>query len=371
MSQASSPRLPERARILLIRFSSLGDVVKCTALPRLIHNAYPGAHLTMVTAAEFHDLIAGNPHLHRTIGFDRRGGWRAFNALRRELGAQPWDLVVDVHRSLRSRLLGWSLRGPRTRYSKRTLQRWLLLNFRVNTYHPATGKEQDFLAGLLPYGVRDDGRGTEINLEPVARDDGLRKRLGAQLKRIEAWRRAGRPVLGIAPVAAWELKTWPLSHFRELVAAFREKTGGAVVLFGGPGDGAVEEVIAGAGDAALSLVGRTGLLESAYFASLADVVVANDTGMSHLSEAVGTPVVALFGPTSRELGYFPVLPGSRVAELPLPCRPCTRTGQGVCRHPHRKACLEGIAPGAVLTQVVHLLQGRPGAGGTKPRRRGP
>ena len=200
--------LPDAARILIVRFSSLGDVVKCTALPRLIKARYPRARITMVTSREFLELIADNPHLEQAIGFDRRGG-ESLLALASRLRAEPFDLIVDVHKSLRSRLLGALLRGPRVAYSKRTLQRLLLINFRCNTYRHPTGKEEDFLAGLAPYGVRDDGLGTELNLARVAQDSALHERLRGELARLAAWRRAGRPVLGLAPVAAWELKRWP------------------------------------------------------------------------------------------------------------------------------------------------------------------
>ena len=109
------------------------------------------------------------------------------------------------------------------------------------------------------------------------------------------------------------------------------------------------------------MAGRTGLLESAYVASRLDVMVANDTGMSHIAEAVGTDVIALFGPTSRELGYFPSRPTSRVLELPLPCRPCTRMGEGRCTHPLDRACLTRITPADVLGAVRAHIEGRPSA----------
>ncbi|MCH7477286.1 MAG: glycosyltransferase family 9 protein [SAR324 cluster bacterium] len=347
--------LPEEARVLIIRFSSLGDVVKCTALPRLIKARYPRARITFVTASDFLELIRDNPHLERAVGFDRRGGLGALAAFGRELAAEPPDLIVDVHKSLRSRWLKRFLSGRRTAYSKHTLRRALLIWFRVNTFQGREGKEGDFLAGLLPYGVVDDGRGTEVFTHRVAEDGALRRRLARELTALERWRREGRPVLGIAPIARWELKTWPLDSFREVVRGFVRKTGGGVVLFGGADDGPVEALLAGLKDKGVSLVGRTSLLESAYFASLTDLVVCNDTGMSHLAEAVGTDVVTLFGPTSRELGYFPVRPGSQPVEIPLTCRPCTRTGQGKCTHPHRKACLEGISPGDVLARVLARL----------------
>ncbi|MDH5751773.1 MAG: glycosyltransferase family 9 protein, partial [Deltaproteobacteria bacterium] len=182
---------------------------------------------------------------------------------------------------------------------------------------------------------------------------------------------AGLPVLGAAPVAAWPLKCWSPEKWREALTGFLRDTGGALLLFGGPGDAhvgqlaeALKKVAPGAsrtsteGDITprvLSLAGNTTMLQSAWFASQCDLMVSHDTGMSHISEAVGRRVLVLFGPTSRELGYFPVRKDSRTLERPLGCRPCTRTGQGRCRHPWNGACLEGISANTVQSAIMEGL----------------
>ena len=369
---------------MLIRFSSLGDVVKCTALPRLIRARWPGARITFLTSDTHLDLMRDNPHLERAIGFQRRTGLRGLLRLTRELRGERFDLVADLHRSLRSRLLTALLGGLRTRYGKRTWQRWLLIHWRWNTYGPASGyatenvtenvtenaaenatgtaargKEADFLAALRPWGVVDDGRGTELHLESLDGGGELARRFArnftAEQARIAAWKARGLPVLGVAPVAAWELKRWPLAHYRVLLERYAAQTGGGVVIFGGPGDheaAALAEVLGGG---AISLVGRTSRMESAWFAAQCGLMLSNDTGMSHIAEAVGADAVVLFGATTRELGYFPVRPGSRVVERALSCRPCTRTGAGRCVHPWPKACLEAITPEEVLAVLLERL----------------
>ena len=357
---AEAMRLPAAARILIIRFSSLGDVVKATALPRLVKAAYPDAHVTMITAEHHLPLIAGNPHLERAIGFRRREGLYGLWRLGRQLRREGWDLIADVHKSLRSRLLSSWIGAPRAAYTKRTGQRFLLVRFGINTYRSPRRKEEDFLAALAPYGVRDDGLGTEISLEPLRRDDTFAGRFAEPLARIRAWHDTGLPVLGVAPVAAWDLKRWPSARFAELMAAFVRETGGGVVIFGGKEDRQAEALAAPLGASAVSLVGRTSLLESAHFATLTDSLVSNDTGMAHLAEAVGVDVIVIFGPTTRELGYFPARDTSRVIEYNLPCRPCTRMGEGRCTHPLRKACLRLIQPDTVLAAILAVLPGRSG-----------
>jgi heptosyltransferase-2 len=214
------------------------------------------------------------------------------------------------------------------------------------------------VASLADYGVRDDGLGPEISLSRLIADPALPGRFAEPLARLSDWRTPRVPVLGIAPVAAWALKRWPLAHVRTLMRAFVRETGGGLVLFGGAADNDVAALAGEFQPHAISLAGKTSLLESAWFASQCDLLVANDTGMGHLAEAVGRDVIVLFGPTSEELGYFPSRRGSTVIQLDLPCRPCTRMGEGRCTHPLPNACLAGIAPERVLHAVLERLPAR-------------
>ncbi|MDH4121956.1 MAG: glycosyltransferase family 9 protein [Deltaproteobacteria bacterium] len=351
--------LPPQPRILIIRFSSLGDVVKCTGLPRQIRSRYPQARITFLTSDTFLPLVRGNPHLHQALGFARTTGLGGLLKLAGELRREKFDLVVDVHQSLRSRLLSRLTGAPVTAYSKRTLQRVLLLWFGWNTYATTPGKEQDFLAALAPWGVTDDGGGTEIHLGELE-PPGWTEKFRPERAQLEGWKKAGRPVLGLAPVAAWELKRWPEHHVSRLVELFLARTKGGVMLFGGNEDRNVQALARqlksqGLEDRVMDLSGKTTLLESAWWAAQTQVMVANDTGMSHIAEAVGRPVVALFGPTTRHLGYFPVRPGSVVAEVNLPCRPCSKNGKGRCKRAVNKECLELVTPEQVLDLVLERL----------------
>jgi ADP-heptose:LPS heptosyltransferase len=332
--------------------------VKATALPRQIRARFPGARLTMITSEAFLPLIAGNPHLDRAIGFERREGLAGLRRLAARLRSEGVDLMVDIHKSLRSRLLARWVGAPSVPYSKRTIERALLIRFGLRPRAAPRRKEQDFAASLAAYGVRDDGLGPEISLRCLAADPELPTRFAEPLARLAEWRAGGRPVLGLAPVAAWALKRWPLAHARTLLRDFTGATGGGVLLFGGAADEDLRRLAAEFQPHAISLAGATSLLESAWFASQCDLLVANDTGMGHLAEAVGRDVIVLFGPTSEELGYFPSRPGSTVIQLDLACRPCTRMGEGRCTHPLPQACLAGITPGQVLRAVLERLPAR-------------
>lgn len=358
--------LPEGAHIVILRFTSLGDVVKATILPRVIRARYPRARITMVTAEAHLPLIEANPYLTRAVGFERRAGLLGLWRLARSLRAERVDLIVDVHRSLRSRLLTAWVGAPRVSYRKHSLARNLLVHFGWNFFRTPKRKDQEFVEALADFGVRDDGRGTEISLLRVLDDTSLAKRFAQPLEAIRRWREGGRPVVGVAPVAAWELKRWPLRHVRAWMEGYVRETGGGIVLFGGAADRDVPPLARGLEQNAVSIVGAASLLESAWFASLCDVMIANDTGMSHLAEAVGRDTIVLFGPTSEEWGYFPVRPRSRVMQRALHCRPCTRMGEGRCTHALHKACLVTITPEAVLEALKAVLREQQADGAARP-----
>ena len=349
-------RFPESVRILIIRFGSLGDVVKTTALPRQIKKSYPMAWVGLLTSIRYRHLVDKHPCLDWVCGFDRETGLMGLFKLVKELKRLEIDVIVDVHKSLRSRVLTSLMRAQTVPYTKRTLQRFLLIQFGWNTYSGTLGKEHDFLAGLAPHGVRNDGEGTLIGLDGVGRKLSSTPATSEILQWIRTREEKAMPLLGLAPMAAWKLKQWPINHFRRLAELYIKATGGAVVVFGGSDDVEARALARSIGDECLDVVGKTSLLQSAYMAAQVTVLVANDSGMAHITEAVGKDVIVLYGPTSRELGYYPTRPGSIAMEAKLRCRPCSKMGNNRCYHPREKHCLESITPEMVLERILERLE---------------
>jgi heptosyltransferase-2 len=168
------------------------------------------------------------------------------------------------------------------------------------------------------------------------------------------------PVLGIAPGARWDTKRWPVERFATLVAE-HAAAGGRSRIFLGPQEeawftaGPLGPAAAAAG---ADVVRGASLPEVARGLAGCAAVVTNDSGLLHLAEAVGTPVVALYGPTVRAFGYFPVRPDSVALETDLECRPCSRNGRRPC-HRGDLACLDRIAVPDVQAALAPLLAARP------------
>jgi heptosyltransferase-2 len=323
--------------ILVVRFGSLGDVCLLGwTLSRLAPCAAAGrCRVTLVTKPAFADLAARFAGVDRVVplpGQDLGALGELAHILRRE----SWDDILDAHGVLRSHLLLAMLgRRPTARIAKHTVARLRLL--RGGAADPALARtmRDRFDALLAPV----------TNLAPCQAMPPL-----AGL----ADPAPGATALGLAPGAQWAAKRWPDDHFAAVVEAFRRRTPAPVRVFLGPretwfADGPLATALAAAGG--VEIYRDRPLTEVAAGLAGCRVVLCNDSGLMHLTEAVGTPVVALFGPTVRAFGYFPSLPASTVLQVDdLDCRPCSRNGKRECWRGDL-ACLQGIGAEPALAAV--------------------
>ncbi len=303
------------------------------------------------------DLVRGNPHVTRVLAFPANGTLSELLELRRRVRRERYDLILDIHDSLRSRLLCAGAAEVR-RVNKRKLARFALVHFKKDLYRwfgGAPGVAERYLETVRGLGVEDDGLGPELFLPPEAA-----VRAGEILE--EAGLGAGQMAIGLCPSARHFTKIWPAIRFVEAGAALASRHGAPVVVFGGDEEADRCREIAAAvnrrsGFPAVTAAGRTSLLETAAIMDRCAVVVTNDTGLMHLASARGRPVVAVFGSTTRQLGFFPQGGNSRVVEhASLSCRPCTHIGRQRCPLRHFRCMLE-ISPALVVDAAESVWAG--------------
>lgn len=343
-TQASPPR-----RILVIRLSSIGDIVLASPLLRALNRAFPGAEVDFVVKERFADLVRFSPYVHRVHMLPEGGGWRELRGLRRSLTAQEYDLVVDIHKNFRSYYLRMGLRGARAvTYRKWRWARAVLIATKKNLYPGIVPVYQRYLAAVAPLGVRDDGMGPEFFMDPA---------VGAQVR--ELLSRGGllsHPLrVAVVPGAGFFTKRWLPERFAEVADALAALHGSGTLLLGDAHDRPIAaEVVAHMHHKPVDMVGALSLMESAAALSFCDLVLCNDTGLMHIATALGKKVVAIFGPTTEELGFFPFGPMSRVVQKELPCRPCSHVGSRRCPKRHFR-CMGDISAGEVLAAAQELL----------------
>lgn len=341
-------------KTLVIRFSSIGDIVLSSPMLRVLRARFPTGQIDYVTRTEYAELVKSNQYLNHTYEFDVDRGFEGLRSLKKRIRDEGYDLIVDIHDSLRSKYLR-SLRGPkRVVVNKRVLERSVLVNFKKNTYKGIVPVVDRYIETLKQFGITNDGRGLELHIpdEVLFGVSGRIARL--QLNRFEK-------VVGLCPGARHVTKRWPADGFARVGAAFAQKLDAKVLLFGGPADEPVCNQIAwdinnqvGA-ERAMSLCGQLKLLETGAAMEYCDVIITNDTGLMHIATAMHKKVVAVFGSTVREFGFFPYDPAAVVLERQgLDCRPCSHIGRSDCPEKHFK-CMTEIDPDQVFSRARDLL----------------
>ncbi|HWU44811.1 MAG TPA: glycosyltransferase family 9 protein [Bdellovibrio sp.] len=335
-------------KILVIRFSSFGDVVQTLSVPSALALAFPSAEIHWITRKDMAPLLKNHPHIFRVWEFDRKQGLRGLMAMSWALRGEHFSHIYDAHNNMRSRVIVWILRplgfvGIGATFIRRSIRRWkrfLLFKFRINTFEMPFSGQRDLLEPLKAWGVS--------KISPPA----------PQIFPSVESRQKAAEILGdyvgavaLAPSAAYFLKRWPKDYWKELIQLF---PGEKFILLGGPEDSFIEDIHAVAPHRVLNLAGKCSLLVSAAVVSLSKAVVSNDTGLLHVAEQLGKRTIALMGPAPFG---FPSRESTNIMEINLYCRPCSKHGQGPCVNKEKyHKCLVDITPAQVGEQLNLILR---------------
>lgn len=332
---------------LVYRLSALGDVILTTGALKVWHETY-GWRFHVITKDAFAPVFDGNPVVDRVVPFD--GAAMSMPDLARRFAAlaseyKGWGLL-DLHGTPRSALLRLLWKGPVRRSVKFSLERRLFLAGKgalygkrlralnvPQRYALAVEKTPPPVSALVPamYVQDAEREWAKSFLANLSGDDVLRKT-------------AAR--VALHPFAAHRDKAWPKENFTALCALI-ERSG-------------LEWLVIGTGEALFpgderDLTNRTSLRQSAALLACCAALVTGDSGPMHMATAVGTPVIGLFGPTTREWGFYPSGARDRVLEKELDCRPCSLHGKKPCARGGE--CLAAIRPEDVMTVLEAVLSG--------------
>jgi len=340
-------------KTLIIRLSSVGDIVLSSLLIRAFHSRFPQCQIEYLVKEEYADLVRHNPHLSRILVFPSHGSQADLRRLRRTIKESGYNLLIDIHDSLRSRVLCCG--SPHVvRIRKRKLARLALVRCKVDLYRYFGGAPhvaERYCDTVRSLGVIDDGAGLEIFVPDEAHE-----RTGQVL--LAHGIGHGRPALGICPTARHATKMWPPERFAAAASTIAISYDMPVMIFGGPDERARCESVASAirvlspGITVAVLAGNLTLLETAAAMDSCALVITNDSGLMHIAAARKRRVVALFGSTVKQFGFSPFRTTSRVVEqIDLPCRPCTHIGRERCPRGHFRCMTD-----TTVDQLVHAVE---------------
>jgi len=365
-------------KILVIRFSSIGDIVLCTPVFRWIKSNLPESEVHFLTKGKFKQVVNGNPHLDRVFEWENA-------ADKSEMFSTDYDLIVDLHNNLRTRLVKWRFWGVPTRVlSKENVQKmllvgrskYLLLNYMLkfrwiqqlffgfsregNSAEWGTTKHKLAVTNIVVRNLSllSDLKIDKNGLEPSSNELELDFFVEEPSVALELPQKFVALVLG----GTYATKQMPL----ELLVKILNQFNGSVVLLGGPAESKLADDLLNAlnrldtreGAGIFNYCGKLNLNDSAWVASKSRVVVSGDTGMAHIAAALGCNLVMVWGNTVPEFGMVPpVKQGANSHHfnvLDLDCRPCSKLGFESCPKQHFR-CMNGQDSQAIRTSMEKYL----------------
>ena len=332
--------------ILLIRLSSLGDILLLTPALRCLRAAHPQARIDLFASQRYSELLQDNPHLSNLILAPDHPDKKALQKLADELRGR-YDVVADLHTSLRSVYLRRRIAAQRVlRYKKRRLARWWLVQFKWNFYRGEFSVPLAYLEALKSLGVQDDGRGLEW---PAAKH-----RLPDLMRQVGLIKLPDPRPIALCPGASYFTKRWPETRWRELAYRLLESEP-ALWIIGDQADDPLGKQLAQLHpERVLNLCGRLSVAESGAALALCRLAITQDAGPAHMAAAVGVPVLAIFGSTVPQFGFAPFRVPHRIAEIELACRPCSHLGFSQCPLGHFR-CMKDLTIENVLA-LFRILQ---------------
>ena len=336
--------------ILVIRLSSMGDVILTTSLIRQIKHTYPDANLDFATSMQFSEIYRLNPHISNLIEYDKQGSLKDIadlkKRIRQNLPNGRYDVVIDLQKNLRTKIFRSGLGDSYLFVNKLRLHKLSLVYLKKPLLKRVIPIPELYRVAVSPLGIEDDGNGLEIwlpgesgsNYSPTIKKD--RQKLK----------------IAIAPGAFHFTKRWQQEKFLELTNLLKNKFNAEIVLIGGKKDKDTTDWI----KTKLNFdfedyTESDSILRTAAAIDSTSLLVSNDTGVVHIAAARHVPVVAIFGSTVLEFGFMPYRVQHEIVEKDVPCRPCTHYGLDKCPKVHFD-CMNEISVNDVLKAVESILE---------------
>jgi heptosyltransferase-2 len=343
-------------RVLVFHTAFIGDIVLMFPMLQVLRREKPGCTISVVSVPAVADLVRKHPAVDQVIEYDKRGvhcGLRGMRALALHLRRQHFTLALVPHRSLRSAVTVRMARIPR-RIGFTTSAGARLFTDRV-PYRPTDHEIDRDLSLLQPVLGAIPDRLLPVVHIPDGDSRVADELLGTADREFKGFSR--RPLVALAPGSVWLTKRWPAEAFSALARSL-VRDGCSVVLVGGERDVELcNRVADGSAEAngVFNAAGKTSLAGSAALLRRCRVLVSNDSAPGHIAMGVGTPVLALFGPTVSAFGFAPVGPRDRVLEVAgLSCRPCNIHGGNECPIGSFE-CMRGITATQVMAAVREII----------------
>ena len=309
-------------KFLILRFSSIGDIVMTTPVIRCLKQQYPDAEVHYATKKSYQSLLENNPYVDKVFVLEK-----SLNGLISQLKSERYDYVIDLHNNLRTTILKLRLGVKSFKFDKLNFQKWILVKFKKNIM-PNVHIVDRYMKTVESLGVKNDNKGLDYFI-PV--NDEM------PLNWLPENFRNGYAVYAIG--GQHETKKLPLAKMIELCKTIQLP----LVLIGGKEDAVISEQLSMNSKTTriFDTCGKCNLNQSASIIKNASIVYTHDTGMMHVAAALKKKVISIWGNTVPAFGMYPYQTDFEVIEHPdLHCRPCSKIGYEKCPLGHFKCMNE-------------------------------
>jgi heptosyltransferase-2 len=323
-------------KILVIRFSSIGDIVLTTPVLRCLKNQLDGeVEIHYLTKKQYKSIVDSNPNVSKVYTIEK-----STNEIVEDLKIEGYDYIVDLHKNLRSKRVIKKLKCLSFSFDKLNYQKWLMTTFKINKL-PNIHIVERYLDAVKPLGIENDGMGLEYYIPK--KDEVDKSVLPANFQ---------SEYISFAIGAQHATKCLPehkiISICKELKAP--------IVLLGGKEDTEkAERIVKAVGDNVFNACGGFNLNQSASILQQSKVLITHDTGLMHIGAALNVKIVSVWGNTIPEFGMYPYYPKQldkfvMIENKNLSCRPCSKIGHDKCPKKHFK-CMEEIIVDKVISNI--------------------
>lgn len=312
-------------KVLILRFSSIGDIVLTTPVIRCIKQQLPNVELHYATKASYQSILQSNPYIDQLHYLES-----STLELSKKLKKEQFDVVIDLHNNQRTLLIKTLLNVKAYSFNKVNTQKWLLTTFKIDQL-PHKHIVERYLQTANALGVENDHEGLDYFIDEKD-----------EVNLLEIDERLNTEFIAFAIGAKFKTKQMPLSKIFEVI----KKINVPFVLLGGKEDFETGEKIESefTDKTIINLAGNLNLNQSASVVKQAKVVLTHDTGLMHIAAAFNKKIVSVWGNTTPRFGMYPYLKENdcKIVEVNnLPCRPCSKIGYAKCPKQHFK-CMQDI-----------------------------
>jgi len=331
--------MQHRVKILVIRFSSIGDIVLTTPVLRCLKNQLEGdVELHYLTKKQYGLILENNPNVDKVYSIEK-----STSEVVSDLKDEMYDYVVDLHKNLRSKRVVKNLKCINFSFEKLNYQKWLMTTFKKDKL-PRIHIVQRYLDAVKPLGIENDNQGLEYYIPDA---DNINQ------SSLPETHQKGYVAFAIG--AQHATKRLP----EHKIISICKKMNVPIVVLGGKEDEAVGDVIQKeVGERVYNACGKYNLNQSASIIEYSKVLITHDTGLMHIGAALGIKTVSVWGNTIPEFGMYPYFPNHpekfvMIENKNLNCRPCTKIGHDQCPKKHFK-CMEEIEDTTVVDAALNF-----------------